>query len=139
MKLFFDTNIILDLILKRELFFEEAAKILSYSELNDNVQLYVSSLSIVNANYVACKFTSKAKVIESLKMLRLAFDVIDVSVKEIDSALYSNFNDFEDAVQYFSALKKNCNYIITRDSKDFKNSKIMVLSPSAFLKMIKQP
>lgn len=138
MKLFFDTNVILDLILKREFFFDDVAKILSFSESNDNVQLYVSSLSIVNANYIACKFTSKTKVIESLKTLRLAFEIIDVSVKEIDGALYSNFNDFEDAVQYFTALKKNCNYIITRDVKDFKNSKILALSPKEFLKIVQK-
>ena len=138
MKLFFDTNVILDLILKRELFFNDVAAIISFSESNDNVKLYVSSLSIVNANYIASKFTSKKNVIESLKMLRLAFDVIEVSVKEIDAALYSDFNDFEDAVQYFTALKMSCNYIITRDSKDFKTSKIPALSPNEFLKIIKQ-
>ena len=135
MKLFFDTNVILDIILKTELYFNDAAKILSYSKQN-NIMLYVSTLSIVNANYISCKFADKYKVLESLKMLRLAFKVLKVSEKEIDYALYSNFNDFEDAVQYFTALSKNCDYIITRDIKDFKNSKIPTLTPSQFLAII---
>jgi len=70
-------------------------------------------------------------------MLRVLFDVLSVSETEIDKALYSNFNDFEDAVQHYCALKNNCDYIITRDSKDFKNSEIPVMTVIEFLASIK--
>ena len=136
MKLFLDANVVLDLILKREPFFDNIAEIVTIAE-NKNFTLCFSSVTFVNVNYIACKFTDKKYVLESLKKLRVLFDVLSVSETEIDKALYSNFNDFEDAVQHYCALKNNCDYIITRDSKDFKNSEIPFLTPTEFLASIK--
>jgi len=136
MKLFLDANVVLDLILKREPFFDNIAEIVTIAE-NKNFTLCLSSVTFVNVNYIACKFTDKKYVLESLKKLRVLFDVLSVSETEIDKALYSNFNDFEDAVQHYCALKYNCDYIITRDSKDFKNSEIPFLTPKEFLASIK--
>ena len=136
MKLFLDANVVLDLILKREPFFDNIAEIVTIAE-NKNFTLCLSSVTFVNVNYIACKFTDKKYVLESLKKVRVLFDVLSVSETEIDKALYSNFNDFEDAVQHYCALKNNCDYIITRDSKDFKNSEIPALTPTEFLAAIK--
>lgn len=136
MKLFLDANVVLDLILKRQPFFEAIAEIITIAE-NKNYKLCVSSVTFVNINYVACKFTDKKNVLESLKILRIVIDVLSISETEIDKALYSKFNDFEDAVQHYCALKYNCNYIITRDLKDFKNSEIPVMTPTEFLVSIK--
>ena len=132
MKLFLDANVVLDLILKRQPFFENIAQIITVSE-NKNLKLCISSVTFVNVNYIACKFVDKKNVLESLKKLRIVFDVLSVSEIEIDKALYSKFSDFEDAVQHYCALKYNCNYIITRDLKDFKNSEIPVMTPTEFL------
>lgn len=136
MKLFIDANVVLNLILKRQPFFDNIAEILTVAE-NKNYTLCLSSVTFVNVNYIASKFTDKKNVLESLKKLRILFDVLSVSETEIDKALYSNFNDFEDAVQHYCALKNNCDYIITRDSKDFKNSEIPALTPTEFLASIK--
>lgn len=136
MKLFIDANVVLDLMLKRQPFFDNIAEIVTIAE-NKNFTLYLSSVTFVNVNYIACKLTDKKNVSESLKKLRVLFDVLSVSETEIDKALYSNFNDFEDAVQHYCALKNNCNYIITRDLKDFKNSEIPALTPTEFLASIK--
>ena len=136
MKLFLDANVVLDLILKRQPFFETIAEIITIAE-NKNYKLCISSVTFVNINYVACKFTDKKNVLESLKILRIVIDVLSISETEIDKALYSKFNDFEDAVQHYCALKYNCNYIITRDLKDFKNSEIPVMTPTEFLVSIK--
>lgn len=132
MKLFIDANVILDLILKRQHFFDNIAEIVTLAE-NKNYKLCLSSVTFVNVNYIACKFTDKKNVLESLKKLRILFDVLSVSETEIDKALYSKFNDFEDAVQHYCAVKNNCDYIITRNSKDFKNSEIPVMTPTEFL------
>lgn len=136
MKLFLDANVVLDLILKRQPFFDNIAEIVTIAG-NKKFTLCLSSVTIVNVNYIACKFTDKKNVLESLKKLRILFDVLPVSEAEIDKALFSNFNDFEDAVQHYCALKNNCDYIITRDLKDFKNSEIQVMSPTEFLSSIK--
>ena len=95
---------------------------MTLAEMN-KIKLYVSSVSIINANYIASKFTDKSKVLESLKILRLTCDVLNVSKLEIDKALLSSFTDFEDAVQYYVAIRSNCNYIITRDKKISKTQK----------------
>lgn len=137
MKLFLDANVILDLILKRQPFFDTIAKIITVAE-NKNYQLCLSSVTFVNVNYIACKFTDKKNVLESLKMLRIVFDVLSVSETEIDKALHSKFNDFQDAVQHYCATLYNCDYIITRDLKDFKNSEIPVMSPTEFLASIQK-
>ncbi len=132
MKLFLDTNVILDLILKREPFFEDIAKIVSLYE-NEKCVLVTSTVSFVNCNYILNKSVKKDKVIENLKIVRLFCSIIDVLQSDIDISLNSNFTDFEDAVQYYAALRNNCNFIITRDKKDFKNSEIPVFSPNDFL------
>ena len=137
MKLFLDANVVLDLILKRQPFFDNIAKIITDAE-NKSYKIYVSSVTFVNVNYIACKYTDKKNVLESLKMLRILFDVLSVSEIEIDKALFSNFNDFEDAVQHYCAVKNNCDYIITRDLKDFKNSEIPVMTPAEFLFSLKK-
>ena len=137
MKLFIDANVVLDLILKRYPFFDNIAEILTVAE-NKNYTLCLSSITFVNVNYIACKFTDKKNVLESLKKLRILFDVLIVSDAEIDKALYSKFNDFEDAVQHYCALKYKCDYIITRDLKDFKNSEITVMTPIEFLSSLQK-
>lgn len=136
MKLFLDTNVILDLIIKRKPFFEDIAKIVSLYEDRKCI-LVTSSISFVNCNYILGKNIKKEKVLENLKILRLFCSILEVSQSEIDISLNSSFNDFEDAVQYYTALKNNCDYIITRDLKDFKNSEILVMTPTEFLASIK--
>ena len=132
MKLFLDTNVILDLIIKRKPFFEDTAKIVSLYE-DQKFVLVTSSVSFVNCNYILGKNIKKEKVLDNLKILRSFCSILEVSQSEIDISLNSNFNDFEDAVQHYTALKHNCDYIITRDSKDFKNSEIPVMTPVEFL------
>lgn len=138
MKLFLDANVVLDLILKRHTFFDTIARIITVAE-NKKYKLYMSSVAFVNVNYIACKYADKKNVLESLKMLRTVFDILSVSETEIDKALYSKFNDFEDAVQHYCAVKYHCDYIITRDLKDFKNSEIPVMTPSEFLITLQKP
>jgi predicted nucleic acid-binding protein len=136
MKLFLDTNVILDLIVNRKPFFEDIAKIVTLYEERKCV-LVTTSVSLVNCNYILGKNIKKEKVLDNLKIFRSFCSILEVSQSEIDISLNSNFNDFEDAVQHYCALKNNCDYIITRDSKDFKNSEIPALTPTEFLASIK--
>ncbi len=135
MILFLDTNVILDLILRREPFFDDIAKIVTLS-VKGKYRLVTSSVSFVNCNYILTRSIKKEKVTENLKIARLIFDIIDVSQIDIDKSLHSDFTDFEDGVQYYAALRNNCSHIITRDNKDFKYSEIPVLAPSEFIKIV---
>jgi predicted nucleic acid-binding protein len=132
MNLFLDTNVLIDLIDKREPFYNDIAVIASMAE-NKDFKLAASSLSFVNTVYVVSRSIEEKLVLEALKKFRIICDVSNVDEIVIDKSLISNFNDFEDAVQYFSALHHKSDIILTRSKKDFKNSEIPTMTPSEFL------
>ena len=132
MNLFLDTNVLIDLIDKREPFYNDIAVIASMAE-NKDFKLAASSLSFVNTVYVVSRSIEEKLVLEALKKFRIICDVSNVDEIVIDKSLISNFNDFEDAVQYFSALHHKSEIILTRNKKDFKNSEIPTMTPSEFL------
>lgn len=136
MKLFLDTNVLIDLIGKREPYFEDVAIIASLAE-SKKIKLVASSLSFVNTVYVISKVVERKTVLETLKKFRFICEVSDIDEIVIDKSLISSFNDFEDAVQYYSALHHKSDIIITRNKKDFKNSEISVLTPAEFLASIR--
>jgi len=137
MNLFLDTNVLIDLIDKRQPFYNDIALIASMAE-NKEFKLAASSLSFVNTVYVVSKNVEAKLVLEALKKLRIICDVSNIDEIVIDKSLISNFNDFEDAVQYFSALHHKSDMILTRNKKDFKNSEITTMTPSEFLASIKK-
>ncbi|RZK12691.1 MAG: PIN domain-containing protein [Flavobacterium sp.] len=134
-RLFLDTNVMLDLLCEREPHYNSVAKIIMLKE-NGEIQLTVSSLSFVTCHYIMSKITDKKTVSEVLKKFRIVCEVSEVDESNIDKSLFSKFNDFEDAVQYYSALKSKSDIIITRNGKDFSQSEIPVLSAEEFLSSI---
>ena len=136
-KLLIDTNIVIDLLAKREPFYEDAARLFSLADKN-RLKLSVSILTIANTNYLLQKMTSAmvAKVV--LRKFKILTEVLSLDDKIIDLALNdSGFGDFEDAIQYYSAIENNQDTIITRNLRDFKNSKIPVLTANEFLTTFK--
>jgi predicted nucleic acid-binding protein len=132
MNLFIDTNVLIDLIDKREPFYNDVAIIFSMAE-NKKFKLATSSLSFVNTFYVVSKSSSGLLVLDALKKIRIICAISNIDEIVVDQSLISNFNDFEDAVQYFSAIHHKCDIIITRNKKDFKNSEIPVMTPMELL------
>ena len=132
MKLFIDSNILIDLIDKREPFYNDIALISTLAE-NQEFKMAASSISFVNTFYVISRKLDPKLINEALKKFRLICAVSSVDEINIDKSLISDFNDFEDAVQYYSALHHKCDIIITRNKKDFKNAEIPVLTPEEFL------
>jgi predicted nucleic acid-binding protein len=134
-KLFLDTNVMLDLLAKREPFFESAARIVSLADKN-RVDVYVSALSYTTADYFLKKTLSPSKSIESLRKFKTVSNIVSLDEFIIERSLNSDFSDFGDALQYNSAVKAGCNYIITRNVKDFKKSELPVLTPDDFLALL---
>ena len=132
MKLYLDTNVVIDLLTERIPFYDDIAKIIVLVE-NGELTLVISSVSFVTCEYVISKIKDKNTTIDLLKKFRIVCEVSNVDEINIDKSLFSNFNDFEDAVQYYSALNHKCDTIITRNKKDFKNSEIPVMTPEEFL------
>lgn len=135
-KLFIDTNIVLDLLAKRP-DYASAAKLFTLAD-QGKLELSVSSLTFANTHYILVKHEGKEKTLKILRDLELIVTIIDLSGKIVRLALNDkDFKDFEDGLQYYSALENGMEVIITRNQKDFKHSKLPVMNADQFLKSIK--
>lgn len=133
---FLDTNVIIDFIADRKPFSKAAARLFDFSE-KGKVKIFISSLSYSNIYYVVKKATSHKEMISILRELESMTETIDVTKSIIKSSLSSDFKDFEDAIQYFTAISnKKTTAIVTRDTKDYKNSQLAVLSPEEAVSLI---
>lgn len=131
-----DTDVILDFFFDREPFSEAAAKILSLCELN-LIQGYITPIMISNIYYLLRKNASHEKVIEKLKMLISITDLLVTDKTAVNEALNSDFKDFEDALQNYSAESNNgIDVIITRNIKDYKHSRIAIMNPIDYLMIV---
>lgn len=135
-RLFLDTNVILDLLGEREPFYRSIAIIATLAD-KGRVILAVSALSYATVNYVLAKYESSVIVIDKLRKFKGLSQLCSLDESVIERSLSSNFKDFEDALQYHSALNAECAIILSRNAKDFKGSAIPVMSPDEYLKSLK--
>jgi len=131
-KLLIDTNIVIDLLAKREDFYREAQELFTLAD-EKNISLFISSLTFVNTHYVLSKYLNANEARKVLIKFNVLVKVLPLEDKVIEWALASNFNDFEDAIQYYTALDKKLDIIISRDKKDFKMSTLPVLTAKEYL------
>jgi len=132
-RLLIDTNIVIDLLSKREKFYDEAADLFSRADKKE-LTLAISSLTFANTNYILTKLKSAKEAREILRKFKVLVEVLSLDDKITELALSDdNFPDFEDGLQYYSAIENQIEIIITRNKKDFKNSKIPVLTAKEFL------
>lgn len=131
--LFLDTNIILDLLAYRTPFYTEAAKLFSLADKN-KIRLSISSLCIADAHYILSKQNSEMETRNILRKFKVLVNVLPLDDKITDLALNSEFRDFEDAIQYYTAIENDQDAIITRNQRDFKESRIPVMNAGEFIK-----
>ena len=131
-KLLVDTNIVIDLLTQRNEFYIPASRLFTLSD-NREILLSVSSLTFANTYYLVSKELNAKKAKEILRKFKLLVSVLPMDDKIIDLSLNSNFKDFEDAIQYYSAIENKIDIIITRNLKDFKLSKIPVMTAKNYL------
>jgi predicted nucleic acid-binding protein len=129
---FVDTDIILDLLTRREPFYPAAAQLFSLVERGEQ-KACVSALTFANLFYILRKELSAPKAIEVLKKLRQLVTVLPVDDKIVVLALDGGFTDFEDALQYQTALSKGIACLITRNTKDYRKPVITVCTAEEFL------
>ena len=132
MKLFLDTNVVLDLLAKRDLFYDSIAKIATLADKKE-LQLVASAITFTTTNYILSRHESQEVVLNKLRKFKIICEVSAVDENVIEKALNSSFKDFEDAVQYFSAIESNCQIIITRNGKDFKESEMPIMTADEYL------
>lgn len=129
---FVDTGIILDVLAKREPFYKAAAILFSHVERGE-LKACVSSLTFANLFYILRKELSAPKAVEALKKLRQLVTVLPVDDKIAAHALDGGFTDFEDALQYHTALSKGIPCLITRNVRDYRKPIITVCTAEEFL------
>jgi len=134
-KVFVDSDIVLDLLSGRQPHYNYAAELFSLADEN-SIKLYVSSLTFVNVNYILSKQVPAGQARKMLLKFKTLINVLSVNDKIIELALASDFNDFEDAIQYNTAIENGITTLLTRNLKDFKKAEIAILTAQQFLKTI---
>lgn len=132
MKLFIDTNVVLDLLQYREPWVNDTIILFQLAKEKE-VELVVTDLTFVNVVYIAGKNFDKKKLHETLVGLKKLVSVVPIGDACIEQALTGYFSDFEDATQYFAAKRERVDYILTRDENGFKMSDIPVMNVTDFL------
>lgn len=135
MVLLIDANIILDVFLNRPEFIKDSSMIWKLCE-TEKIKGYVSTLTFANLVYVMRKQLNPEKIEEVFQKLNLIFEFADFSPADLTKAAELKWKDFEDAVQSVTAERVHADYIITRNVRDFSNSKVMAFTPSELLARI---
>jgi len=131
-----DSDILLDFFLQREPFVNEAAEILSCCE-SGKAKGFVTGLIIANTYYLLRKHFNQKTILDDFKNLLTFLDVLVIDKNVVLQSIDSDFGDFEDALQNYSAEKYgSISTIITRNVKDYKKSRLSIITPEMFLKTL---
>jgi len=128
LRVLFDTNVVLDVLLARKDFVELSASLVGMVE-NKKIEGYLCATTITTLDYLISKALNRKQAkIEIQKLLKL-FRIAEVNSKVLELSVNSNFSDFEDAVQYYSGEYSEVDGIVTRNTKDYKNTKLPIYNP----------
>jgi predicted nucleic acid-binding protein len=127
MRVFVDTDVILDLLLARQPFFSAATDLFVRIQAGE-IEGCVSPLIFSNLFYILRKELSAPMAVSALRKLKLLVRVLTVDERTIDLALASPFTDFEDAIQYYTALEHDLDAIVTRNKEDYRTAKLPILT-----------
>jgi predicted nucleic acid-binding protein len=131
---FVDTDIIYDLLAKRDPYYQAAAGLFTLAD-EEKIEISISALSIANIHYLISKQLSGEQAKQILRKFRLLVHIVPLNEKIIDLALNSDFSDSEDAIQYYCAIENECNILITRNLKDYKKAQITVMTAQDFINL----
>ncbi|MCL2880248.1 MAG: type II toxin-antitoxin system VapC family toxin [Treponema sp.] len=131
-KLFVDSDIILDLLAKRESFYVHAAEIFTQA-YEKKIKLFTTAVVFANVFYIARKINGNEEAKNQLKNLRLLISILPINETIIDMALNSKFSDFEDGLQYYSAKEYTIPVLITRNRQHYKVSDMLIQTPEEYL------
>ena len=134
MRIFVDTNILLDVLTQREPFYQHAAAIWSLVE-EGILEGYISAISVNNVYYIARKLNNVEyaqglvdKILQDFRIIELNYEILRLS-RTLSGC------DYEDLIQYFSAIKSGSKYLITRNTRDFPEAGIEIIGPEEFLQL----
>ncbi len=132
MRLLIDANIVLDVLQKREPYWKDSSVIWKLCE-TEQAEGYISTLTFANLMYVMRRELDPAQIRDVLDKLRLIFRFADFTAADLEKAAEMGWDDFEDAIQAATAERIMADSIITRNVRDFRNSKVIAFTPSEFI------
>ena len=128
-----DTDVLLDFFFDRTPYSNHTAVVLHQCE-EQKIKGFVTPVIIANLYYLLRKTAKHEMVIDKLNQLLSILEIAEMNSNVVIQSLQSDFKDFEDALQHFTAIEqKNIHVILTRNTKDFKHSALAVLTPEAYL------
>lgn len=137
MKVFIDTNVIVDALTKREPFYEDSLSVIKTCDMGQNEGV-LAAHTLTNIYYLMRKDYTEDARRDVLMDLTEMFTIIGVEKEKLQAALKNkSFSDFEDGVQYECAIFYDVDVIVTRDVKHFENSKLKVMTPHDFINGLK--
>lgn len=139
MRIFLDTNVWIDFLAERFPYYLSAASLFTCAE-EGKCYVVISSLSMINAQYICCErgkmpLASWKQKVTTLKDL---YDVCSVDSSDVFSSAEADWTDFEDCVQFYAAKRSGCDVIVTRNPKDFSQSDMVVMTPEEMLELLQQ-
>lgn len=136
MRVLFDTNVILDVLLEREPFVNDALYLLAKVERAE-ITGFICATTVTTIYYLVNKALGKKEADRHIKTLLSVFEIAPVNRAVLEEALNLEFSDFEDAVLYSSALTVGADCIVTKNRADFRKAKIPVYTPDELVKVMK--
>jgi predicted nucleic acid-binding protein len=129
---FFDTNVLLDVLANREPFYADSAKAWTLAEM-EQLTGSISTLTLPNLYYLLRRTNGSYAARKTLGSLRSIFRLVPLDAQIINQAIDADIKDFEDALQFFSAIRVRAAVLLTRNPKDFPTGGIVVQTPAEFL------
>ena len=133
-RLFVDSDIIIDLLAKREHYLS-AARLLTIIQ-ERKVMAFTTPIVLANVDYIITKYANRTKSKKAIRVLRKNISVLSMGEKIVDKALESSFADFEDALQYYAADAHSMDFIVTRNEKDYRRGKIRTVDAQEFVDLM---
>jgi predicted nucleic acid-binding protein len=137
-RVLFDVNVVLDVLLDRSEWVAESASLLDLAE-RGKVKGYVAGHTVTTVHYIVARAVGRRKAAAAVTDLLRILHVVPIAESDFAQALVLGFADFEDAVQAAAALKIGAAYIATRNAGDFKTSPVKARSPGELLALMRQP
>ena len=131
MKVFLDTNVLIDFIARREDFYQAAANLINLG-VKGEIELYTTPLTYATCIFIARKVLGYDGVVKAMQMLDDYLNVTTMNSVQCKNALFSSMPDFEDMLQFESAFAAGCDVIVTRNKKHFPQDAIQVLDSEEF-------
>lgn len=138
MRILVDTNVLFDVLTVREPFFNASASVWNMAE-RSAVNGLVSAISFNNVHYVVRRRAGRRKADQAIRLLRDIFVVVPLDLQILSQAIDAGFSDFGDAIQFFSAVRSDVDYLVTRNTKHFPEQDVPSLTPDGFLALCQAP